>query len=273
MNRRLYFSRPFWLMLGVAFLTVVLILVVPLFLVGGRDSAELVPSAKNPDRPLALVYRGEASCSDCAEAVAALLQSSQWHFEVKYVGPHEKLHLSAALLKVATLYAQPGSDEDTDLDTAFRMIRSDAPLIRDFVKSGGHYLGFCMGGYLAGATPGLQLLPGDTRQFIKSPQASVRTTADTTVQVSWRDQLRTVHFQDAPYFILNPDALSTTVLARYTNDTIAALVTPYGQGRVGVVGPHIEATADWYRAYHLTAPQGLTLDLGQDLINTVMKAD
>jgi len=251
-------------------------LIIPLFLGRGEDSSEPIPSAKNPDgtsRPLALVYRGPAACSDCAEAVAALLQSSQWHFEVRYVGPGEKLHLSAALLKAATLYAQPGSDEDTDLRAAYRLMRSDAPLIRDFVKSGGHYLGFCMGGYLAGATPGFQLLPGDTKQFIKSPQASVRTTADTTVQVYWRDQLRTMHFQDAPYFMVNPDALNVTVLARYTNDTIAALVTPYGQGRVGVVGPHVEATADWYRAYNLPAPQqGLTLDLGQDLVNTVMKA-
>ncbi|TMC13877.1 MAG: hypothetical protein E6J34_24320 [Chloroflexi bacterium] len=198
------------------------------------------------------------------------MASSKWHFEVNFVGPKEKLRLSAQLLQTATVYTQPGGDDD--LDEAYAIMRSDAPLIRHFVNSGGRYLGFCMGGYLAGASPGFKLLPGDTDSYVSSHQATVTTTDDTTIQVYWRDQLRTVYFQDGPHFLIERHAPDVTVLARYTNGKIAALVAPFGQGIVGVVGPHPEATADWYRAYHLTAPDGLTLDLGHDLIDTVMTA-
>src|SRR2546422_38461 len=46
-------------------------------------------------RPLALVYRGPGGCPGCSEAVAELLHSSHWRFDVQYVGPHEQLKLSA----------------------------------------------------------------------------------------------------------------------------------------------------------------------------------
>jgi glutamine amidotransferase-like uncharacterized protein len=262
-------SKPF------SFGMLLLLLVVPLFAFSGMGLFESVlPSPlaaffDSVQRPLALVYRGPAGCPRCSEAVAALLESSKWDFDVKYVGPKESLHLSATLLKTATLYAQPGGNGS--LDTAYALLQSDAPLIRAFVKSGGHYLGFCMGGYLAGATPGFKLLPGDTGEFITTRGASVRTTANTTIKVYWRGQPHMLFFQDGPYFILNHKATNVTVLARYANGEIAALVTPYGQGRVGVVGPHPEAMGDWYRVHHLAVPETLHLDLGYDLIDTVMR--
>jgi len=59
------------------------------------------------------------------------------------------------------------------------------------------------------------------------------------------------------------------VLATYPNDTIAALVARFGSGRVGVVGPHPEATQDWYTDAGLLVDR-LGLDLGLDLVNAVM---
>lgn len=249
---------------------------IPLMAFSGMSSFPQVslmsPNTANrgiASQPLALVYRGPAGCHDCSQAVAGLLARSKWNFRVEYVGPNEPLHLTAALLKTATLYAQPGGDGD--LDTAYAHMKPDAPLIQNFVRAGGHYLGFCMGGYLAGATPGFKLLPGDTDEFIITKGASVKTVADTTTQIYWRKQLRTMYFQDGPYFILYHRPAKLTILARYTNGKIAALVTPYGKGKVGVVGPHPEATAEWYSRYHLVAPAGLNNDLGQDLIDTVMQ--
>ena len=61
------------------------------------------------------------------------------------------------------------------------------------------------------------------------------------------------------------------VLATYTNGTIAALVASYGKGKVGVSGPHPEATAAWYRAYNLANSDGMDADLGYDLIDTLMQ--
>jgi glutamine amidotransferase-like uncharacterized protein len=215
------------------------------------------------------VYRGPAGCPGCSEAVAALLQSSQWGFDVKYVGPNEVLSISDGLkLPNVKLYAQPG--DDRSLSQAYRSLKSNASDIQNFVKNGGRYLGLCMGGYLAGKTPGFNLLPGDTDAFITSRGATVKNTQDTIVQVNWRSTLRSMYFQDGPYFILNRGVSQVTVLATYTNGEIAALVAPYGKGKVGVSGPHPEADPSWYSAYNLPYP-GSTQDLGHDLIDTLMQ--
>jgi glutamine amidotransferase-like uncharacterized protein len=215
-----------------------------------------------------LVYRGPASKLGCPEAVAALLRSSRWKFDVRYVGPNEPLRLSKSVLASAALYAQPGGGS---LKRSYRRIRRQADLIRTYVADGGRYLGFCLGGYLAGATPGFGLLPGDTDQHIASPTATVNTDADTVIEVQWRGRVRSMYFQDGPCFHLLPDAERVTVLARYPNGEIAALVAGFGAGKVGVVGPHPEATADWYEEFGLVDPDGLDADLGHDLIDTVMQ--
>jgi glutamine amidotransferase-like uncharacterized protein len=219
-------------------------------------------------RPLALVYRGPAGCPGCSEAVAELLHNSQWAFDVQYVGPNERLMLSAATLQAATLYVQPGGDGE--LSQAYQQLKKHASAIRSYVASGGLYLGICMGGYLAGRTPGFQLLPGDTDQFIASRGANVKTQADTIVKVHWRRQLRSMYFQDGPVFLLDRGATNVTVLARYTNGKIAVLVAPYGKGMVGVSGPHPEATAAWYEASHLVNPEGINADIGHDIIDKLM---
>jgi biotin protein ligase-like protein len=176
---------------------------------------------------------------------------------------------SETTLKTATLYAQPGGDGT--VETAAAALDDDVEAIQNFVKAGGRYLGFCMGGYLAGKDPGFDLLPGNTDQLIALPGASVTTEDDTIITVDWRDKPRSMYFQDGPYFLVNENTPDVTMLATYTNNQIAAMVTPYGQGKVGVVGPHPEATDDWYQDYQLHDPDGLDADLGQDLIDTTMQ--
>jgi glutamine amidotransferase-like uncharacterized protein len=220
-------------------------------------------------RPLALVYRGNAAQPEaCSEAVAALLRSSPHGFDVRYVGPREELSLTPAVLTRAALYAQPGGGE---LGPAYRRMRKYETVIRKFVAEGGRYLGFCLGGYLAGATPGFGLLPGDTDQYIVSRGATVASTRDTLVQVRWRGRIRQLYFQDGPTFVLKPGAAGVTVLARYSNGEIAALIASFGAGLVGVVGPHPEATPDWYRDIGIVDPDGLDTDLGHDLVDAVMR--
>ncbi|MFF4866077.1 BPL-N domain-containing protein [Streptomyces sp. NPDC002405] len=216
-------------------------------------------------RPLALVYRGPASSPGCPEAVAGLLSSGPWNLDVRFTGPNEALPLSAGLLSQALLYAQPGGGT---LASAYRRLRWRRRAIRGFVRDGGRYLGFCLGGYLAGATPGFALLPGDTDQYISSPGATVHEESDTLITVTWRGRPRTVFFQDGPLFDLDEHA-DATVLATYDNGAPAALVTRFGRGRVAVTGPHPEATTDWYTDHGL--PVHHTLDLAMDLVESVME--
>ena len=233
----------------------------------GRGLAARPPLPQGSPAPVALVYRGPATLPGCPEAVAALLKSSRWGFDVRYVGPDEDRPLSHHTLAGAALYAQPGGGT---LKHGYRHLKRHRDEIRRFVHSGGRYLGFCLGGYLAGATPGFALLPGDTDQYIASAGATVDSEKNTVVQVSWRGRRRTLFFQDGPYFWLRPNA-DADILATYPNGTIAALVTPFGAGRVGVVGPHPEATDDWYLDAGLRTTERLGVDLGCDLVDAVMR--
>jgi glutamine amidotransferase-like uncharacterized protein len=237
-----------------------------------RWLTSIVRRATRRDQPtVALVYRGPASLPGCPEAVAELLASSRWGFDVRYVGPDEDTPLNARTLAEAAVYAQPGGGT---LSHGYRHMRRHRGEIRDFVRSGGGYLGFCLGGYLAGATPGFGLLPGDTDQYIASDDATVDSEDNTQVEVTWRGRRRTLFFQDGPYFWVKSGAKTrakTTVLATYPNDTIAALVTGFGGGRVGVVGPHPEATEDWYTDAGMRVAKRLGADLGHDLVDAVME--
>jgi glutamine amidotransferase-like uncharacterized protein len=215
----------------------------------------------------ALVYRGPASTPGCPEAVADALTRSRWDLEVRFVGPKESLRLGADILAGAVLYAQPGGGS---LRPAYRKVRRHAPEIRDFVRAGGRYLGFCLGGYLAGETPGFGLLPGDADRYIASPGAELGRPDDAVVTVEWAGRRRRVFFQDGPWFDLDPARGHADVLATYANGRPAAVVAPFGRGAVGVVGPHPEASADWFDDSGLAVPDDLRADLAQDLIDATM---
>jgi glutamine amidotransferase-like uncharacterized protein len=227
------------------------------------------PAGRRGGRHLALVYRGPASTSGCAEAVAGALKHSRWDLEVRYVGPKEALKLGPEALAQALVYAQPGGGT---LKRAYRKLRRDAPAIREFVASGGRYLGICLGGYLAGETPGFGLLPGDSDRFISSSGAWPDQADDAVVTVIWEGRQRQVFFQDGPWFDLDAARGPAEVLATYVNGLPAAVVAPFGRGAVGVVGPHPEATADWYTDSGLPVPAGLTADLIQDLLDRTIGA-
>lgn len=218
-------------------------------------------------RALALVYRGPASSPGCPEAVAEVLAGSRWDLDVRFVGPHESLRLSAETLSHALLYAQPGGGS---LGHAYRKLKKHAGAIREYVRAGGHYLGFCLGGYLAGASPGFDLLPGDADRFISSPGAYPRHPDQAVVTVTWGGRRRPVYFQDGPWFDLDPARGEADVLATYDNGLAAAVVAPFGRGGVGVVGPHPEASPDWFLDEGLPVPRRLAYDLARDILDRAL---
>jgi glutamine amidotransferase-like uncharacterized protein len=218
---------------------------------------------------LALVYRGPAACRGCAETVGTLLRRSRWEFDIAYVGPHETLRITEAVLSAAVLYAQPGGGNS--VRRAYRQMRRFAPVITEYIRLGGRYLGICMGAYLAGTWAGFGFLP-DTDQFIASAGADVRTKKDTIVAVDWRGQRRYMFFQDGAVLSPPVETAGVEILARYaSNGEVAALAAPFGHGRIAVSGPHPEAPDEWYRSHGLKNPDGISFDLGYDLVAALMR--
>lgn len=218
-------------------------------------------------RPLALVYRGPAGCEGCSEALANALISSRFRFRVMYVGPNERHQLTAKLLSKAAIYAQPGGGDDVAAAAA-GISKESAQALRHFISSGGHYLGICMGAYLAG-TPGFGLWPESQVSYVGRPGSLVEDDEDTVTPIIWRGKKRFMYYQSGNIL---PAAKSSgdVVLARYPNHDIAAGVYRYGRGAIGLVGPHPEADQSWYDEKSLNDPDGIDADLAHDLIETIM---
>lgn len=143
-----------------------------------------------------------------------------------------------------------------DLDEAWEELKTHAKTIRDFVNGGGRYMGFCLGAYLAGKSA-LDLLPSgiDVASEILQENAQVDGNEDTIVQVDWifnastsnprSEKARWMYFQEGAT-MKGFKSSDPHVVARYSvNQDIAASVTPYGRGFVGLVGPHPEAHELW----------------------------
>lgn len=141
--------------------------------------------------------------------------------------------------------------------------------IRDWVQSGGSYLGFCLGAYLAARGRGFDIATRAVSRYIETSRATVNGIEDAIVEVNWMGQRRHMFFQDGPQFGIKSRP-GDAVLARYENRTIAAVVTEFRSGRVGLVGPHPEADQTWYGATELTNPDGIRFDLGFHLISNLV---
>jgi hypothetical protein len=205
-------------------------------------------------RPVALVYRGPASCPGCSEAVAALIRLSPLHFRVSYAGPGEKLKITAASLRGVALYAQPGGGGSVRRGMT-ALGPAAAAAIKSYVAAGGHYLGICMGAYLAGSNPG----------------ASVRTAAQAVIPVIWSRTVGYEYAQDPPY-IIPSGVRGEKVLSRFTNHRVDALVRPYRRGAVGVVGTHPEADRTWFTpAMWRAAKNRFSYPEGLQLIAALMR--
>jgi glutamine amidotransferase-like uncharacterized protein len=91
----------------------------------------------------------------------------------------------------------------------------------------------------------------DVRSEINNPKSPVQNDKDTVIQVDWTfkngytKNNRWLYFQEGAY-ITEFNASEGQILARYSKSRdIAASVTKYGQGWVGLTGPHPEADQSW----------------------------
>lgn len=190
------------------------------------------------------VHRGRDGVPGCAEAAADLMRATG--LPTRYVGRGERISLGQALERRPALLVQPGGGE---LEDVWPEMARDRDAVRRYVASGGRYLGLCLGGYLAGRTPGYGLLPGDTDQLVCRPSSALRHTGEAVVGVTWGGRTRQLYAQDPPAFLLDPVPEGTTpptVVARYSQGDPAVVACSFGEGRVVVCGPHPEATPDWF---------------------------
>ena len=240
------------------------------FVLIGFFAAFATPAAQALEmpRPIAVVYRGEAGCEGCSEAVGEMLEKSKFRFKVIYAGPREAVQVNDETLEGAIVYAQPGGGDDTELALS-KLGPGAVAAVRSFVARGGRYLGICMGAYLAGS-PGFALIDGVPLQYWGRPGALVADYKGTVTPVVWGGKQRFVYYESGSTVVFRPTAKNVQVLASYPNKDVAVSITPFGRGKVALSGPHPEADKSWYESQGLVNPDGYKTDLGEDLIAAMM---
>ena len=134
------------------------------------------------------------------------------------------------------LIAFPGGRGDADLFD--RLLKGNANIIRNYMENGGKYLGICMGAYWADKHYFNLLNDVKVEQYITRPNAEVRRSYSTTLDVIWKRKPTNMYFFDGCTFI--GDKFRT--IARYANGDPMAII----QKNVGLIGGHPESRESWF---------------------------
>jgi glutamine amidotransferase-like uncharacterized protein len=216
----------------------------------------------------ALIYNGPVAAEDCPEAAAAVARETG--LSVRFVSDLNKL---PGLLKRAEVFIIGGTDDDLDpLIADFTPAAKQA--VQEYVRRGGRYLGICGGAYLAGTgyrengryVPLLDLIPAEPHEF------EAGNYAEQILPIRWMGATYPMYFQGGPAFELTAPA-RVRIIAKYADGQVAALVSPYGRGKVAVIGPHPEADSSWAdhlpRAEHWTSTRHLLVQLLRQMLAPV----
>lgn len=225
-------------------------------------------SASTPKtKPYVLIYSGINTCEGCPEAIGLIAKKA--NLPVKYVSKPEKI---PNLLNHAAIFAIGGTEDNIEqMRLAFSINIITA--IQNYLKQGGRYLGICGGGFIAATSymaeknfkvNGLNIIPALAVDYSATSKPHLET-------IQWYGKTVVVYFQGGPKFILDKNTKNMNIIARYSNKDIAALEYLYGNGKVVVIGPHLEADKTWLEedsidTSHWKPSQELLVDLIQKML-------
>ncbi len=221
-----------------------------------------------------LVYTEHPMCSiDCADAVCDLLKSTD-KYTVHMYGRDSFPKIDGKYLFFnADCVVFPGGCGDSDQFDNFLYTYKSG--IKKYLREGGRYLGICMGSYFAGYHYFNLLDSGiGCTQYIKRPNSTINKTTPSIVKLLWKDEEKDMYFHDgSAFFFKKKPVEGIDIYAKYKNGDIAAMIQPYGEGKIGLIGPHPEAQKWWFYSqprikdgWHDCIQHNLFLDFFEDLM-------
>jgi glutamine amidotransferase-like uncharacterized protein len=157
----------------------------------------------------------------------------------------------------------PGGVGDSD---AFDwLMQAHKQRIKNFVDSGGHYLGICMGAYWADRDYFDLLDTTRVQQYIRSPGTCTRRPHAKHMPITWNGQDERMYFYDGACMVGG----DVDCVASYSNGDPMAII----QGRVGLIGCHPEAVHSWYQEHSWMQKEwnGTKHHLLLDFVNQLIK--
>lgn len=136
--------------------------------------------------------------------------------------------------------AVPGGFGDADsYDSLFKY---NGRAVKKYIKSGGRYLGICMGAYWASSLY-LNILDNvEAVQYLKRPGTDTRRPHAKNINITWRGEPMNMFWYDGCALIGDGDK---EVIATYSNGDAMAII----QNRIGLIGCHPESEQFWYDSY------------------------
>ena len=187
-------------------------------------------------KPTIALFLHQPMCS--VQSGNGIIQSLSSHYNFKIFTRHE---LEDGFFDDVDMVAFPGGFGNSDAYDY--LLRNSADLVREFVQTGGRYLGICMGAYWAGSYY-LNLLDGvDAVQYYKQPTADTRRPHTKAISVTWNGRPNKMFFNDGCALVGDTSKFST--VATYANGDAMAII----QGRIGLIGCHPESQKFWYDSY------------------------
>lgn len=185
-------------------------------------------------RPTIALFIHQPKCS--VQSGNGILLALGQHYNFKIFTKHE---LEKDFFDDVDMIAVPGGIGDAD--SYNYLMRVHAQTIRNYVASGGRYLGICMGAYWAD-TDYFGLLNGvRAQQYIKHPTACTRRPHAKEMSVKWEGISTSMYFYDGcTYYGTGFDTVAT-----YPNGAPMAIM----QDKIGLIGCHPEANKHWYESY------------------------
>jgi len=155
-----------------------------------------------------------------------------------------------------------------DAESYQSLLKYNADSVRNFVSTGGRYLGICMGAYWAGKHYFDILHEVDAVQYITQPNTDTRRPHAKAISVTWNNKPDKMFFYDGCALVGDNTKFKT--IATYSNGDAMAII----QGRIGLIGCHPESEKFWFDSYSWMGKhyhQGAHHQLLLEFVNSLMK--
>ena len=187
-------------------------------------------------KPTIALFVADPMCSvQSANGVIKAL-GSQYNFKL-----FSKNEVENVFFKDVDIIAVPGGFGDAATFT--KLFKANGQAVKDFVASGGKYLGICMGAYWAGSHYFNMLDNVDAVQYITQPNTDTRRPHAKNITIEWNGHPNRMFFYDGCALVGDNTKFNT--IATYANGDAMAII----QNNIGLIGCHPESDQFWYDSY------------------------
>jgi GMP synthase-like glutamine amidotransferase len=176
----------------------------------------------------------QPKCS--VQSANGIMRALGQHYNFKIFTRHE---LEKDFFDDVDLVAVPGGVGEADSYDYLMRVHQQA--IRNYIASGKHYLGICMGAYWADTDYFGLLNNVRVQQYIRHPSSCTRRPHAKEMPVTWQGVRTSMYFYDGCTYY----GSGFETVATYPNGAPMAII----QDRVGLIGCHPEAQSHWYQDY------------------------